>query len=455
MTYSSRRRLGFTLVELLVVIAIIGILVAILLPAVQAARNSARRAACKNNQKQLALAVHNFHDREGMMPTYWGVFPPNARVRRNNSNQSPINAHRRQANGDSNADYSISGPVGANGYQMYGSWFTHLMPYLELQANYQSIHNVGGGVHGRLRTVTVLVPGIPASGPCIAWSDGGSGPTQPASGCTTSTQPVTVGFNEDFNGHGFDTVQTGTTTVTTCSTPAVRCTAYQNPGTPAQTSTSTNINGIDYYSEIGFDFLRCGSDPTGQNGEIFQQSKMWSLTSYEANWHIMTVGEIDSPGDYGKMYDVMQTPRTFGRVTDGLSNTILFAESQSVCDPFGNLGKKFAHWTGGNPASTGRDAPMHTFGINWFAVPNTYMFQRGTGDQNCNNWRVQALHGDNLVVAMADGSVQDIHYSISRMETSDPDDLASTALNWDPTSNAMAAWDHLMLPADGGATAFE
>jgi len=97
--HNTRRR-AFTLVELLVVIAIIGVLVALLLPAVQAARDAARRMACQNNLKQLAIALHNHHDVKN-------TFPPGG-----------VN-------------------TGANGTRCYTTWSIEALPYMEFQNLYQ------------------------------------------------------------------------------------------------------------------------------------------------------------------------------------------------------------------------------------------------------------------------------------------------------------------------------
>jgi len=94
----SRRpaRLGFTLVELLVVIAIIGVLVALLLPAVQAAREAARRSQCSNNMRQVVLAAHNYHDTLKELPP--GGCYPNGAVGVSFSAQARILPYLEQAN---------------------------------------------------------------------------------------------------------------------------------------------------------------------------------------------------------------------------------------------------------------------------------------------------------------------------------------------------------------------
>ncbi|QDT93687.1 DUF1559 domain-containing protein [Gimesia algae] len=115
------RRRAFTLIELLVVIAIIAILIALLLPAVQQAREAARRSSCKNNFKQIGLALHNYHDTQR-------VFPP---------------GYCRAGTGD---------------YNNFIGWGTFILPYID-QANLYNQIQTNGGFDKKWNTLTAITSG--------------------------------------------------------------------------------------------------------------------------------------------------------------------------------------------------------------------------------------------------------------------------------------------------------
>ena len=158
-----RRRLGFTLIELLVVIAIIAILIALLLPAVQQAREAARRTQCRNNLKQLGLALYNYES------TY-RMFPQATMNGKNNSQE-------------------FGGWVGQHKNNL--SWRVMILPYIE-QNNIYNLFNFRGaryyGWSGAPDPVTIVATGIPGflcpSDPTSVGA-GAANPAYPASGATT------------------------------------------------------------------------------------------------------------------------------------------------------------------------------------------------------------------------------------------------------------------------------
>ena len=135
---------GFTLVELLVVIAIIGILVALLLPAIQAAREAARRSQCVNNLKQLGLAMHNYHDTHKCLPYGWRV-------------EASGTTHRRDC------------------------WYHRILPFVEQGPYYDEyeadtteyVHQIGFALAGRA-VPGFMCPSDP-SGPAVGGGGGNNG----------------------------------------------------------------------------------------------------------------------------------------------------------------------------------------------------------------------------------------------------------------------------------------
>lgn len=330
---ARRSRSGFTLVELLVAIAIIGALIALLLPAVQAAREAARRIKCQNNLKQLGLGSHQFHETNGSFPTFFGIFPP--------VNNCGVRPH-------------------CNRTAPYGGWFLHLMPYVEQRPLHDNI-SAEIAILPQNQRITLTAP----------------------SGCSTVQ-------DRDYNGDH-------TRTYTSCTTPG----SYEEHGIWVPSVRTTP-----------FTLLRCPTDPTAVKGVY----SGWGVTSYLGNYNA-----FDSGTRVPASTPVWTLPSRSNHLTDGLSNTVLFAEGYAYCDGFPRIALHSWYY--------------HNFGLDWYQIPNTTMFQSSpvaktkaqcpAGRECCDNWRTQTPHTA-MNVALADGSVRPVFREISQ-----------------------GTWDNVLRPADG------
>jgi prepilin-type N-terminal cleavage/methylation domain-containing protein len=247
---SGRRPFGFTLVELLVVIAIIGILVALLLPAIQAAREAARRTQCGNNMKQLGVALHNYHDTHA-------VFPPGVIANTLNSSTTPPGAM---------------------------SWMPLLLPFMEQPALYDQLlpfmvtRNSAGFPSDLMNSV---VPGL------MCPSDPSAPKTGVVHGGSTPWDAAPPDYNDGFSGNYL--LCNGSELVSAL-----------NPSPIPGGAPATAMNGMFFYrSRIRMASVRDGTAHTVMGAEVITLAELagqrdWRGRYYRAE-HLSSIFSTNLP----------------------------------------------------------------------------------------------------------------------------------------------------------------
>jgi prepilin-type N-terminal cleavage/methylation domain-containing protein/prepilin-type processing-associated H-X9-DG protein len=408
--YHSVGRAGFTLVELLVVIAIIGILIALLLPAVQAAREAARRSSCQNNLKQYGLALHNYNDVNGRLPSGYASLAQGGTT------------------GGPTGNWGSQAPMNRVGWQV------RILPFMEQSVIYDQLNwsmpntnnnrvynNSGNGTTGKA-TNTVLNDGLPARQHNF-----------PAAKCPTdpfpSINPNGIGTTTNLGGNNFPNWATSSYEAS-MGAQQLQTQGGCNLGLPGVATASFQANSTNYnqYSEGGRSFPRVDINQPGVRFTNAVNGLLPSTnppTATAAQPLIDQLSGVFSANEYGSR---------FQEVTDGLSNTIFVGENLPECTgayqagwwpmaasrPTNVTPGTTVTYTGGTPG-TSTIIPINTF----VTCPRIQTRQKstppfgGTGAACVNNingsaaFGFKSRHPGVCQFVFGDGSVRSISESVN------------------------------------------
>lgn len=421
-----RQRRGFTLIELLVVMAIIGILVALILPAVQRAREAARATACRNNMRSIMQSMWNFYDTNVEFPTYMGQYPTGS-----------------------------SGSAAIGNTAVYGSWAVHLLPYLGYDAQYTALQGQGLGNATFIGQTCSPSYSCCTASTCTSYGTccgaGAVGRQQSCSTCCTASTCTATGTCAGGCANTWTVNYTG---IYACGNADMSLRVLQCMSDPTRIEPGVSARG-------GTPGGNSGSTPTRAAAGVIpgnQCGTPWATNNFIINWHAITTswtyfgGLNSNPPTYPT-----SPPVRIADIKDGLGDTIFLGEGYAWCD--------------GNPRIAWITANVYdNFGLDWNAnnswylcppntppanppcpnTNNTMFYQHLAQYSECNNWRAQTAHYGGMNVGMGDGSVVVMSPNTDHQEIT-PAVTAGGLFGVSPVMGPKkGVWDMLMLPRDGG-----